>query len=285
MFRVVLLSLSLVACQREPVADAPPADAEQRARVMAFWELFHAATERRSARDCAAAVPLYRQALELDRRHEDSLYYLGQCLRELRQAGGSRQVFERLLEVNPRSARGHMALGALLASPDADEPLDLAAAERSFRRAHDLNLEETGPLVRLAEVLIVTSRQDEARALLEAAARSNPKSVEAAALAGYLAWTQGHAERAQEYAARARQAAHVEAPVKGVLGEGDRRSAADAGPRPPPLENPMGRMLFSEALAALLAEQATAHDSERTWRAIERVRNKHARRVAPAGED
>ena len=64
--------------------------------------------------------------------------------------GPARAAFERLVTLNPESARGHLALGALLASPDPEEPMDLEAAEGHLSRAHEINGEETGPSCALA---------------------------------------------------------------------------------------------------------------------------------------
>ena len=282
---LVLAGLPALRCGRGPGAEPPPAITAEQARVLEFWERFREATARRIGRDCVAAAGLYRQALELDPRHEDSLYYLGQCQRELGQPVGARRSFERLIEVNPHSGRGHLALGALLASPDPAEHLDLARAEEQFRLAHGINGEETGPMVRLAEVLIVDGRTEEARRWLEDAARTNPKSVEATFLAACLAWDAGDPARARAFAAKAQGAARAEAPVKGVLSEGDRKPGGAAGHgAAPPLENPMGRMLFGEALAAArdaARREGAPPDLVGPCRAVARVRAEHARRAAP----
>ena len=259
-----------------------------KARVLAFWQTYQTATERRVARDFEAAAGAYRQALALEPRHEDSLYYLGQCERERGRTAAARQAFERLVELDPRSGRGHLALGALLASPDSAEPVDLAGAEAHFRRAHEINGEETGPMVRLAEVLMVGGRAREARSWLEAAARTNPKSIEAALLAASLAWEAGDRAAARRLAEAAQAAARAEAPVRGVLSEGDRRPApAQARGAPPPLENPMGRMLFSQALAEARARISAADGSPLDLvglsRAIARERVEHARRAERRG--
>ncbi|MFN7972583.1 MAG: tetratricopeptide repeat protein [Acidobacteriota bacterium] len=160
--------------------------------------------------------------------------------------------------MNPRSARGHLALAALLASPDEGTPIDVSGAEEHLRSAHAINGEETGPIVRLGELLIVKGERGEAARLLEGAVRTNPKSVEARLLAGYLRYEAGDAAGA---AALYRAAVAVAAPAKSsVVGEGDRKSStpAPATPAPaPPLAATMGKTLFGD-LAADVARRAEA---------------------------
>jgi cytochrome c-type biogenesis protein CcmH/NrfG len=254
---LLLLSaaVGLAGCSDSAKQAEPAASASERERVRAFWGRLRAATDARIQHDCGRAAGLYEQALAIDPAHEDALYYLGQCRRELAQPAAARAAFERLVEVNPMSARGEMALGALLASPDPAEPMDLDQAERHLRRAHELNSEETGPVVRLGEVLIVAGRPDQARQWLEAALTTNPKSLEAAFLLGYLAWEEQGARAAGVHVRRVRQAATTQAPIKGVLGEGDRR--AEGSVAAPPLSNPLGQLLFDEPVAAVRAQVAS----------------------------
>ena len=79
-----VLALAL-ACQRDP--PPPPARdgrgerQQERERILAFWRELHAASQARLRRDCATAASGYERALALDPRHEDALYYLGQCRR------------------------------------------------------------------------------------------------------------------------------------------------------------------------------------------------------------
>jgi tetratricopeptide (TPR) repeat protein len=231
-------------------ASSAPAPADRQA-VVRFWNLFNEATTTRMRGDCRAAVSVYEQALAIDARHEDSLYYLGQCRQTLGDFDGARDAFERLTAVNFHSARGHLALGALLASPQPEAPVDLTRAEREFRRAHEINGEETGPMLRLGEIALVRDDESQARDWLEAALRTNPKSVEAAFLLGYLRWRARDVPGAQAYYARAMKAAATDAPIKGVLSEGDRKATAPAKIAAPPLTAPMGRTLFSSFAAPL----------------------------------
>jgi tetratricopeptide (TPR) repeat protein len=260
---VILLALAPAACRRTAL---PPARAEdpRRAEVLRFWQRLHEATSLRLGGKLAPAAQGYRQALAIDPGHEDALYYLGHCERELGRPAQARDAFSRLVDVNPSSARGHLALGALLASADPREPMDLAAAERHLRRAHEINKEETGAMVRLGEILMLRGRRAEALTWLEAASRTNAKSVEAAFLAGYLHWEAGDRRTAARFYERALAATRADAPIRGVLNEGDRKPAgAGQGPAAPapPLQSPMGRTLLGEFAAALKAAGDPDHSS------------------------
>jgi len=281
----VLCALASIHCRRAAVPEEADTD-PRRARVRAFWEKLRAATQARLRPDYASAARLYEEALSLEPGHEDALYYLGQCRRELGRPAEARGAFERLVDVNPTSARGHLALGALLASPDPAEPMDLAEAEAQLRRAHEINGEETGPMVRLGEVLLVAGRAGEARQWFEAALKTNPKSVEAAFLAGFAAWDGGPGE-VERLARRVREAARVEAPVKGVLSEGDRKDEKRVAV--PPLASPLGRLLFGGPIARLRGRALTGRPIDDAlvtdmWREARRVRSDLAARVAAAGD-
>jgi tetratricopeptide (TPR) repeat protein len=281
---VVSLAIATAPGCRRPEETAKPGISDgERQRVLRFWERYNAATSARIDHDCGRAAGIYEEALRLEPRHEDCLYYLGQCRRELGQPAEAREAFESLVGANPASARGHLALASLLASPEASEPMDLGAAESHLRRAHEINGEETGPMVHLGEVLVVEGKTAEAREWFESALRTNAKSVEAAFLAGYLAWESGDERAAERFAQRARDAAKVDAPVKGVLNEGDRKDAKRIVA--PPLAKPMGRLFFGDA-AAFVREAARAgrtasySDFVAAWRSVRKTRSDRERRLA-----
>jgi len=294
--RVVSLAgalASAAACGRARMSEAPAPEDPRRAAVVRFWASVNEATTLRMAGDFQRAARAYEEALRVDPRHEDSLYYLGHCQRELGDAIAARKVFSRLVGVNPASARGHLALAALLASPEGREPLDVEDAEAHLRRAHEINGEETGPMLRLGEVLIVQDRVQEARTWLEAAARTNPKSVEAAFLVGYLLWEAGDRRGAVACLERAARASQADAPPKGVLGEGDRK-VASAGPEQvaaPPLRDPMGRTLFGELArplrnadaATVVARADQLYGAVRAARRALALRRVHASQGSDAG--
>src|SRR4029453_15363423 len=107
-------------------------------------------------------------------------------------------------------------------------------------RAHAINKEESGAMLRLGEIALVRSDEAQARHWLQSALKTNPKSSEAAFLLGYLEWRQGDRAGPAARCLEAVQRAAVAAPVQGAMSEGDRHAAA------PPITAPMGKTLFSE---------------------------------------
>ena len=73
-------------------------------------------------------------------------------------------------------------------------------------------------------------------------------------------------------------AAKVEAPVKGVLSEGDRKAAA--GVAAPPLESPMGRTLFEALCQPARMQAAGSPVSPASLDAVYRPVRDLARRLA-----
>ncbi len=161
-----------------------------RADIREFWERFREATRLRIAGSHAAAQVAYTRALELNPRHEDALYYLGNTELELGHYREALAAWERLVAVNAASARAHSRLGDLYLCGDPGAPRDLAKAEAEFQRAAEINREETGPLLRLGELALIRSRPADATRYLDAVIGSHARSVEAHLLKGYLAWKQ-----------------------------------------------------------------------------------------------
>ena len=192
-----------------------------RAGIREFWTIYRGATGDRMAGRIGAARDGYRQALELNPLHEDALYYLGNMELELGHYDEAHAAWTRLVQLNPSSARTHSRLGDLYACMDPGAPRDLARAEAEFRRALELNREETGPPLRLAEIALMRGNLAGAISRLDAVIGSHSRSVEAHFLKGYVAWKQAQpasaAARFREAVALARSAP----PIQAISGEGD----------------------------------------------------------------
>lgn len=255
--------------------EAPAAAAEgglDRGEVRQFWRLFREATRERHAGEFAKAEDLYRQALAIDPRHEDSLYYLGQSLDALGRVGEAREALRRLVEVDSGSSRGHAALGSLLAHHAGGSSAELQDAEQHFREALRINREETGPMIRLAEVLILMGRLEEAGEWLEAATLTNHWSIEAPFLAGYVRWEAGDMEGAGRFHLKALEASAPRTAPEGLPGEGDRKKTAGGGVVAAPPASALGRTLFGDLAPSPSGETAQAANQPDLDRIYGRVR-------------
>ena len=99
--------------------------------------------------------------------------------------------------------------------------MDLTRAEAEFRRALEINREETGPLLHLGEIALVRGNLADARYYLDAVIGANSGSVEAHLLKGYVAWRAGDPKQAAALFARAVELARPPEPAVAVSGEGD----------------------------------------------------------------
>ncbi|UCD24217.1 MAG: tetratricopeptide repeat protein [Gemmatimonadota bacterium] len=199
---------------------------EDRAQIQQFWRYYRSATQHRTTGDLRRAAEGYQQALELNPEHEDALYYLGSMHFDLGEFRDAELAWQRLTEVAPTGSRGHSRLGSLYFCFEQDEYFDLAKAQLSFERALELNSEETGPLLYLGQIALVSGNDNRAVEYFDAVTATNFRSVPAYFFKGYIAWRGGDTTTAEELFRQAALHQGPAQPVEGVLSEGDTRSGA-----------------------------------------------------------
>ena len=202
------------------------AEVERRAGIRRFWQAYNEGTQLRIDRQWAPAATAYSDAVKEDPDHEDTLYYLGNVLFELGDYDGSIQNWTRLLTVNPRSSRAHLQLGMIHACGAEGAPFDLARAAAEFRKALEINGEETGPLIKLGEIAVLRGAYDEAESYLSDATRANPGSVSVPYLLGYLHWLKSRPDEALQALNRAAQMSLNRATSRSASSEGQTRSGS-----------------------------------------------------------
>ncbi len=190
-------------------------------RIKMFWEAYNQATGLRSQGEFAKAMALYKRALELNTNHEDSLYYLGNCLFELGDYTEAANVYRRITELSPNSHRGFSQLGVTLSTLAPGAPLDFAQAKKAFERNVQINKEESGPFLRLGLLALNQGNLEEALRHFNTAAGFG--SPEGYFLTGYVRFCQRRYrealscfEKVLEISAREKQITG-----RGVLSEGD----------------------------------------------------------------
>lgn len=165
-------------------------DREQK-ELMAFWDYYNQATERRIAGDYNSAAGYYQQALSIKPNHLNSLYYMGNMQLALGRFEKAESYWLELVETNDASSRGHIQLGNLYGCrSDGNVLFDLARARRHFDKALVLNPEDSGPLLQNAKIDLIQNRMPEAIQHLGEVLKSNFRSIEAFFLQGYIAWKQ-----------------------------------------------------------------------------------------------
>jgi Flp pilus assembly protein TadD len=199
-----------------------------RTQVRDFWKLYREATSLRVARMTQRASDVYARALELNPKHEDVLYYYGGMRLDLGDFAGAARAWRTLATVNPSSARAHSELGSLFLCLEPGAPFQLDSAQRYFTRAHEINKEETGPLVRLGEVALLRGDLATAKRHFEAVLVTHAGNGAARFYAGYVDWKNGNAALAQRQFALAVAAAESAAPSALPPGEGDTKRGTAA---------------------------------------------------------
>jgi len=240
----VVITLS----KREPAKEAAKeqansATAIEKEKVLKFWERFRKATDYRMNEQWSLAAENYRQALELNGRHEDALYYLGNMYLELSQFREAEACWKKLVEVNPKNSRGSRQLANLYL--ESDELFDIDKAEAACRETIRINKEESGPMLSMGEIMLIRGRLDEAAADFAAVTASNFKSTGAYFLGGYVAWKKGEKAKARELFGLAVKYAKPEEHKAGkVIGEGDTKPGKGFG-------NVTSKSIFRGHIAAL----------------------------------
>ncbi|MFQ5928406.1 MAG: FG-GAP-like repeat-containing protein [Acidobacteriota bacterium] len=196
----------------------------KKAQISTFWKAYHRATNLRTQREFAQSAAFYERALEIYPDHEESLYYLGNCLFELGEYAEATKVYRRLTELNPYSQRGFSQLGVALSILSPRLSLQYEQAAKAFERNAEINPEESGPFLRLGVLALNQGRLEEAFYQLETAAGF--RSPEGYFLAGYVRFRQRRYGQAANLFQRVLEmdAREKEISGRGVLSEGDTQS-------------------------------------------------------------
>ena len=192
-----------------------------RERIVAFWEKQRAGMDAfKIEQDIPKAARLFAEALELNPDHEDSRYYLANCLAVQGEIDAAMTHLETLMEINPMSHRAYKQWGIMRAMT-ADSAEELAAATRALERSLEINKEETGTLLVLGELALMQGDDDLARQRLEWTTSTNPRSTGGFFLQAYLAWQRGDTEASTALLRKAQGTRGEDWKPAGTVAEGD----------------------------------------------------------------
>lgn len=239
-----------------PVAVEDDMAMSEKENIRRFWQVYREATRQRVSGNVAMACKAYQEALALNARHEDALYYVGNMFLELNDARKAEQAWRKLLEINPASTRAHLQLGGLYLNYEKPEYFDLDRAEAEFKQALKINGEENGVLLRLGQSALLRGDLKLAAAYISDLAGSHYKNVEAHFIMGYIAWKGGDPLRSEQFFRQACNLARTGRPVKGELRE--KEAGAGMSPRTAHGTSPFVKMVadLSDVEVTEIEEQA-----------------------------
>ncbi len=204
---------------------AAPLVGSDRERITKFWASLRRATTLRSEGKVSEALAAYDEALTLDPDHADARYYAGSLRYDRGEWAAAAAHWRHLLAVDPTSARIHSRLGGLFLCFEKGAPFNIDSAEAHFRRATEINKEETGTLVRLGEASLLRGNDAAALKYFETVLATHATSGPARFYLGYVAWRRGDKVSAErEYLRSITAAPAAVAEKAGVASEGDTKS-------------------------------------------------------------
>jgi len=196
-----------------------------------FWAKQHSAMDAmKRDRNFTSAVQLFREALAINPNHEDSHYYLANCLVELGDVLSAIRELDALIRINSQNHRAYQRKGELLAA-SANLKSELTAARAALDAALQLNPEETGTLVLLGEVQLAEGNLSDADPDFAHVLQANARAANALYFRGYIAWKQHDDRRAAALLSQAHQALGPDWKPAGSVLEGDvrRRMYSESG--------------------------------------------------------
>jgi len=207
---------------------ASPSDGAE--RIRGFWKAYRQGAEARTGGDYESAARFFREALEIDPEHEDSLFYLAISLEESGRYLEAAEVLRRLTTVNPESGRGWSQLGSILARRAPGSVPDPEAATAAFLRAEAINREHSGPFLSRGALALDLGSLSEASRLFRVA--SDMSSPEGAFLAGLVAFQEKKDDDAVQFFTRVLESSAREKAItgRGVASEGDVELSAKLTP-------------------------------------------------------
>ena len=202
-----------------------------KAGLAQFWSKQHAAMDAmKRERNFPKAIQLFRDALAMNPEHEDSHYYLANCLAVSGDVSAAIGELDTLTRINPQSHRAFQRKGELLAASAASRS-QLELARQPLNAALNLNSEETGTLVLLGQVALALGDFAGAEQQFTHAVQANPRAGNAWFFRAYIAWKRKDLRQASGMLVSARDARGRDWKPAGAVLEGDvqKRMYSEAG--------------------------------------------------------
>ncbi|MBY0479970.1 MAG: tetratricopeptide repeat protein [Chitinophagaceae bacterium] len=164
--------------------------------IQKFWAYYNSATDFRLQGKVDSAIKNYQEALNINQKHEDALYYIGNMFMNLDNYKQAQSSWEKLVEINPQSERAYIQLGNLYFCINHTDYFHPEKSKSYFERAASLNKETLSPNLKLGEIALFQNKSKEAFSIFNKLSMMDQKNAEIFFIIGYLNWKSGNEQGA-----------------------------------------------------------------------------------------
>lgn len=208
MFVVAILALAFVAItifkyvgnssDKSSTTDLVKSDSVQQ-----FWTYYNSATDFRLQGKIDSAIKNYQEALSINQKHEDALYYIGNMFMNSDNYSQAQSSWEKLVKINPQSERAYIQLGNLYFCINHADYFHPEKSKLFFEFAANLNKETLNPNLKLGEIALFQNKSNEAFSIFNKLSMMDHKNAEIFFIIGYLNWESGNELKAIKNLAQA----------------------------------------------------------------------------------
>lgn len=196
-FVVIILVLAFVAISivkygGHSIDSSSSTDSKKPDSVQNFWAYYNNATDFRLRGKIDSSIINYQEALNINQRHEDALYYIGSMFMNSDNYKQAQSSWEKLLEINPQSERAYIQLGNLYFCINKSDYFHPEKSKLYFESAVKLNKETLSPNLKLGEIALFQNKLDEALVIFNKISLMDHKNAEIYFVIGYLNWKSGN---------------------------------------------------------------------------------------------
>ena len=164
--------------------------------IQKFWAYYNNATDFRLQGKIDSSIINYQEALKINLKHEDALYYLGTMFMNSDNDKQAEASWEKLIEINPQSERAFIQLGNLYFCTTHVDYFHPEKSKTFFERAANLNKETLSPNLKLGEIALFQNKLKDAFGIFNKISLMDHKNPEIFFIIGYLNWKSGDLPKA-----------------------------------------------------------------------------------------
>ena len=189
---LAFVGISIVKYGEHSNNNSSSADLIKSDSIQQFWAYYNTATDFRLQGKTDSAIKSYQDALTVNQKHEDALYYIGNMFMNAGDYGQAQSSWEKLVKINPQSERAYIQLGNIYFCINHPDQFHAEKSKSYFEHAANLNKETLSPNLKLGEISLFQNKLNEAFGMFNKLLMMDHKNAEIFFIIGYLNWKSGN---------------------------------------------------------------------------------------------